>query len=169
MQLTINEDRTVTVEGAEPDEEFSLELIEGADPRFLSLAILRSSGPLRVGLRLRGNNGTWEYELRERDRLRMTVHCWLTGYYPEEVTNAKVAPLGTKYHVTKVDGSPLHEDEPCFVLRAQDWCSVQTIEDYEEACRESDCSEEHIAAVHRVRQQFCDWQAENIDKVKRPD
>lgn len=61
------------------------------------------------------------------------------------------------------------EDEPIFVLRAQDQLAYDVIAKYREDCTFNGCSEEHVEAIDLVLQDFVVWQTKNEEKVKLPD
>lgn len=64
----------------------------------------------------------------------------------------------------------IQEDEPIFILRAQDIVTVSTIHAYamyaKEAGQEDEAWLEHVRAD---ASEFSEWQAENADRVKLPD
>ena len=73
--------------------------------------------------------------------------------------------------VRKTLGIP--EDEPIFILRAQDMLSIPTIARYDVAAREIAEHErpgkEWFESLEAHQAEFAKWQAENLDKVKIPD
>lgn len=68
-----------------------------------------------------------------------------------------------KFGIVNARGIP--EDEPIFILRAQDRAALQTLTMYEQACLGLSCDREHIEGVRAVRKMFANWQAENPTKV----
>lgn len=72
--------------------------------------------------------------------------------------------------VTDVEGhSPIGEDEPIFIFRAQDANSVPALEAYAEKCIEKGTSSAHLEAIGSSIDNFRRWQEENRDKVRLPD
>lgn len=73
-----------------------------------------------------------------------------------------------KYVVSRSDGTPVPEDEPCFVIRAQDMFSAKIVQMYiglVEHLVDDDMVEELVAHFMRIKE----WQRENKDKIKIPD
>jgi hypothetical protein len=60
------------------------------------------------------------------------------------------------------------EDEPIFVLRAQDQTSINIIHRWLEGARET-LTPERAAGVRTVIDEFAHWQASNPGRVKAPD
>lgn len=81
--------------------------------------------------------------------------------------------LEGKYGQINVPGIP--EDEPIFILRAQDMAALQTLDGYADEAVECGASDEFAFAVSsRERQdsvfmRFQTWQETHPDKVKTPD
>lgn len=73
-----------------------------------------------------------------------------------------------KYIVMRSDGKPIPEDEPVFVIRAQDMLAVPAIRAYatmaEDACIPWSFIDDINQHLHRVKE----WQNNNV-KVKWPD
>jgi hypothetical protein len=74
--------------------------------------------------------------------------------------------------IKRILGIP--DDEPIFILRAQDKFSTKTIWYYRNLNRDGvrDCSPnwlEWAESVGRITRNFLDWQMINRDKVKMPD
>ena len=61
------------------------------------------------------------------------------------------------------------EDEPIFILRAQDEISVETIAGYSELAAEAGADRNFLDGMASVAMQFADWRASNRDRVKIPD
>jgi len=64
---------------------------------------------------------------------------------------------------------PLEEDEPCFVLRAQDKLAADAILNYAALCRDAGCSEEHVTAINHSVSAFDTWAETHPDLMKLPD
>ena len=62
-------------------------------------------------------------------------------------------------------GIAVPEEEPVFILRAQDIVAADTIDFYVDMCDNAD----HIAAAEKVRLEFVQWRVNNITRVKQPD
>lgn len=61
------------------------------------------------------------------------------------------------------------EDEPLFVLRAQDDIAFDTILAYYEACKDAGIRQEHLDNVDASIELFRKFRDENPDRVKDPD
>jgi hypothetical protein len=61
------------------------------------------------------------------------------------------------------------EDEPIFVLRAQDKLSTRIVARYRNDAATADLPVEFIDDLDTTLNSFSDWQTENADKVKLPD
>lgn len=61
------------------------------------------------------------------------------------------------------------EDEPIFILRAQDKCSFQTLIDYEDNVADVGADDIFLNGILKVQDEFSEWQGKNTDKVKTPD
>lgn len=65
----------------------------------------------------------------------------------------------------KEPGTPIPDDEPIFVLRAQDEEAPETIIDYAKKCERAGSPQEHVNAVMEVYDTFMDWQRTHTTKV----
>ena len=61
------------------------------------------------------------------------------------------------------------EDEPVFLLRAQDVSSVETLYRYIFLQEVPGNDPSFLEELRRIRNEFEDWQVKNSDKVKRAD
>jgi hypothetical protein len=61
------------------------------------------------------------------------------------------------------------EDEPIFILRAQDKAALPTLIDYEDEADHKGASDEFYNSLEPIYEDFRKWQADNPDKVKVPD
>ena len=71
-----------------------------------------------------------------------------------------------RYIVTRADGRPVPEDEPCFVIRAQDAFALRAVQEYINLTLDvvsEDVTGELLAHRERIRK----WQQDN--PVKIPD
>lgn len=60
-------------------------------------------------------------------------------------------------------------NEPVFVIRAQDKCSIDAINAYLNSCAMENCSEGFVAEIVSIVDEFEEWQNLNKSKVKIPD
>jgi len=60
-------------------------------------------------------------------------------------------------------------NEPIFVLRAQDLCALHAIREYNRICIHEKVKATQLLGSHKVEFEFRDWQNANQDKVKLPD
>lgn len=70
-----------------------------------------------------------------------------------------------KYGRVTVERGHIPEDEPVFVLRAQDVLSTHAIEAYYKACVGSGLPESHTEAVRAAHNDFVEWQDHNPIKI----
>lgn len=68
----------------------------------------------------------------------------------------------------QVDISGIPEDEPVFVVRAQDVLSLPLVAEYRKLCMGAGCDRTHLAAVDDVHAAVRQWQNGN-NRVKVPD
>jgi len=74
-----------------------------------------------------------------------------------------------KITVEKEPHTPLPDDEPVFLIRAQDLASVSTIQFYREQAQKAGAPEEFLDSLGEVQNDFMKWQRENVNRVKTPD
>lgn len=72
-----------------------------------------------------------------------------------------------KYGQVEVPGIP--DDEPIFILRAQDKSTPQVINQYADTSLTNGSPSEHAAAARRIATDMRDWQASHPDRVKAAD
>lgn len=65
--------------------------------------------------------------------------------------------------------SARENNEPVFVLRAKDWCSINAIYEYLEFCRAKGCDIDFRNEILNIIEDFEKWQEENKLQVKKPD
>ena len=75
----------------------------------------------------------------------------------------------TDGNITKLDGTPIPDDEPLVLFRAKDKLLPQLLEDYKKLCQDGGCQAQQVETLGPLIQQVKDWQAANQDKVKLPD
>ena len=72
-----------------------------------------------------------------------------------------------KYGQVPLVGIP--DDEPIFIIRAQDKASVGAIQDYFANAEVVGVDDDFLVRERDVTQRFRDWQETNADRVKVPD
>jgi hypothetical protein len=75
----------------------------------------------------------------------------------------------TSGDITKLDGTPIPEDEPLILFRAHDKLLVPLLEKYNELCINAGCHEGQINLMNQRINEIKTWQAANQDKLKVPD
>ena len=73
-----------------------------------------------------------------------------------------------RYVVTRSDGKPIPEDEPCFVIRGQDAFAIRAVQEYINLTLDvvgEEVTDELLAHCERIRK----WQADPDHVVKIPD
>ena len=71
--------------------------------------------------------------------------------------------IDLKYGYLEIPG--IADDEPVFVLRAQDDLATQTIEDYIGWCEYEEVNPEHVEAADSARRAFCIWQETHATRM----
>ena len=71
--------------------------------------------------------------------------------------------------ITKLDGTPVPDDEPLVLFRAKDKLLPQVLAAYQKLCQDTGCQAQQVDSLGPLIQQVKDWQAANQDKVKLPD
>lgn len=72
-----------------------------------------------------------------------------------------------KYGSVDIDGIP--DDEPIFIIRAQDKSAPQVVTQYADTAIVNGSPSEHAAAARQVAEEMRDWQRDNESKVKAGD
>ena len=75
----------------------------------------------------------------------------------------------TDGNITKMDGTPIPDDEPLILFRAKDKLLPQVIENYKKLCQDAGCQPQQVESLGPLVQQVKDWQTANAGKVKLPD
>ena len=75
----------------------------------------------------------------------------------------------TDGNITKLDGTPIPDDEPLVLFRAKDKLLPQLLEEYKKLCQDAGCQSQQVETLGPLTQQVRDWQVANPDKVKLPD
>lgn len=74
-----------------------------------------------------------------------------------------------KYVVFRTDGTEIPDDEPCFVLRAKDMFTPETVRFYISLVTRNGTSSEFIKDLHDHLSKIEKYQWEHHDLVKYPD
>lgn len=74
-----------------------------------------------------------------------------------------------KYIVTRSDGTPIPEDEPCFIIRAQDQQALDTIRHYRREASRQGQPPAFLGQVDDHIDRIKAWQSANPGKMKRAD
>jgi len=81
--------------------------------------------------------------------------------------------IGDKYQtsgdITKLDGTPIPEDEPLILFRAKDNLLVDTLEYYQELSRKSGSPAEQVESLSAYIDKIKSWQADHRDRLDVPD
>ena len=79
--------------------------------------------------------------------------------------------IGGKYQtsgdLTKLDGTPIPDDEPVLLFRAKDALLPKLLEHYLELCMEAGSPEEHLSDLREQIDLIRDWQGAH--SAKTPD
>jgi hypothetical protein len=73
-----------------------------------------------------------------------------------------------KYGKITTERGSIPEDEPVFLLRAQDVAALPTLGDYLENCRAAGASQAHMDGISSAIHRFHDWQESHTAKVPGP-
>lgn len=74
----------------------------------------------------------------------------------------------TSGDITKLDGTPIPEEEPLFLFRAQDKLLLQLLEDYMQLCIEAGSPDQHLGSLKQTMDTIKAWQEANADKLRVP-
>jgi hypothetical protein len=74
----------------------------------------------------------------------------------------------TSGDITKLDGTPIPEDEPLILFRAHDKLLLPLLEDYMKLCVEAGSPEEHLGLLKQRIDAIKAWQEANVEKLKIP-
>ena len=75
----------------------------------------------------------------------------------------------TDGNLTKMDGTPIPDDEPLVLFRAKDKLLPQVLENYKKLCQDAGCQPHQVETLGPMIQRVKDWQTANSGKVKLPD
>lgn len=74
-----------------------------------------------------------------------------------------------KYKVERTDGTPIPEDEPCFVVRAKDAFAPVIVKAYFDLAERNGAPQEFLNQVDEHLVKIQEYQWANPGKVKYPD
>lgn len=77
--------------------------------------------------------------------------------------------LDAKYGQVTVELGDIPEDEPVFLIRAQDSAAGQIVRQYAQVVAGHGATPEFYESVHKVADDIDRWQEANPDKVGTPD
>lgn len=75
----------------------------------------------------------------------------------------------TSGDITKLDGTPIPEDEPLFLFRAHDKLLVQLLEYYMELCKKAGSPQTQIDLLNQRIDEIKSWQSSHQNMLKIPD
>jgi hypothetical protein len=75
----------------------------------------------------------------------------------------------TSGDVTKLDGTPIPEDEPLMLFRGQDKLLPELLEKYNELCKNAGSPQDQLDKVAQQIEKIKQWQAANPNRLKTPD
>jgi hypothetical protein len=75
----------------------------------------------------------------------------------------------TSGDITKLDGTPVPDDEPLFLFRAHDKLLVQLLEYYMELCKNAGSPEAQINLLNQRIGEIKSWQSSHQNMLKIPD
>lgn len=73
--------------------------------------------------------------------------------------------IDRKYGRVELERGDIGEDEPVFVVRAQDVLSVPLLEHYSALCQQNGSPQRHVDGNAAVRLQFLEWQRDHFTQV----
>ncbi len=73
-----------------------------------------------------------------------------------------------KYGQVSTEHGDIPDDEPVFVLRAQDQAMVATLDAYLSMCSGLGSPQRHLNGIQEAREKVRAWQEEHPDRVKVP-
>jgi hypothetical protein len=73
-----------------------------------------------------------------------------------------------KYGNITIERGDIPDDEPVFLLRAQDSTMCPTLSAYHSACTRAGSPQQHLDAIERAYTRVADWQEAHPDRVKTP-
>lgn len=74
----------------------------------------------------------------------------------------------TSGDITKLDGTPVPDDEPLFLFRAQDKLLSAVLDHYVELCKQAGSPPEGIADLQAYVDEIKKWQADHPERTRIP-
>ena len=75
----------------------------------------------------------------------------------------------TTGEITKLDGTPIPQDEPLILFRGKDKLLPQLLSHYKQLCQNAGSHQQHLEDIDSLVKNIYSWQEQNQDKVKIPD
>lgn len=75
----------------------------------------------------------------------------------------------TDGNITKIDGTPIPDDEPLILFRGQDKLLVNLLEKYNELCKTAGSPQAQLDSLQVQIQKIKDWQTAHPERLKVPD
>ena len=75
----------------------------------------------------------------------------------------------TSGDITKLDGTPIPQDEPLILFRGKDKLLPVLLEQYRQLCQDAGSPQQQLESIERQIQEIKAWQEKNQEKVKTPD
>ena len=75
----------------------------------------------------------------------------------------------TTGELTKVDGTPIPEDEPLILFRGKDKLLPGLLDHYAKLCREAGSPPQQYQGISQKADEIRRWQSNNQERVKVPD
>ena len=75
----------------------------------------------------------------------------------------------TSGDITKLDGTPIPQDEPLILFRGKDKLLPRLLEQYKQLCQDGGSPQGQIELLQQRIDEIKVWQDNNQDKVKIPD
>lgn len=75
----------------------------------------------------------------------------------------------TSGDITKLDGTPVPQDEPLILFRGKDKLLPRLLEMYKQLCQDGGSPQNHLDLLQQRIDEIKEWQDSNLDKVKIPD
>lgn len=75
----------------------------------------------------------------------------------------------TSGDITKLDGTPVPDDEPLMLFRGRDKLLLELLNRYAELCRDNGSPPEQLEKLQKQVDTIKTWQAAHPDRLKIPD
>lgn len=74
----------------------------------------------------------------------------------------------TSGDITKLDGTPVPEDEPLILFRAKDKLLIPLLEHYQQICSQAGSLPKHMDLLQKRIDEIKKWQAEHPERMNFP-